>query len=67
MEKFIERLKELRVEKNLTQEQLANETGLGRCAISIWEIGKRIPSAQAIIVLAQYFGVSTDFLLGLED
>ncbi len=67
MEIFIERLKELRENKNLSQSQLAKNTGLNQTTISSWEIGKRIPSAQAIIVLAKYFGVSADYLLGLED
>ena len=67
MEKFIERLKELRNEKELSQVQLANATGLSKSAISFWETGDRVPNAQAIITLAKYFGVTTDYLLGLED
>ncbi|MBQ8230030.1 MAG: helix-turn-helix transcriptional regulator [Clostridia bacterium] len=67
MNKFIERLKQLRTEKNLSQAQLAKEIDVTQPAIAYWETGKKIPSAQAIITLAQYFGVSTDYLLGLED
>ena len=67
MDKFIERLKELRIEKHLSQIQLAKETGLSSSAISFWEAGERQPSAQAVITLAKYFNVSTDYLLGLED
>ena len=67
MEKFCERLKELRNEKKFSQAQLAKETGLSQSAIAFWEMGKRIPSAQAVITLARYFGVSTDYLLGEED
>ena len=67
MEKFIERLKELRNEKSLSQSQLANATGLSQSAIAFWETGQRIPNAQAIIILARYFGVTTDYLLGEED
>lgn len=67
MEIFIERLKELRTEKGLSQAQLAKETGLGKTAICYWEIGKRVPSATAIITLAKYFNVTTDYLLGVGD
>lgn len=67
MEKFIERLKELRSQKGLSQAQLAKETGLSQSAIAYWETGKRIPNAQAIIILSRYFEVSTDYLLGEED
>lgn len=66
MEVFIERLKELRDERNLSQMQLAIDAGLTQSAIASWETGSRVPSAQAIIVLAKFFGVSSDYLLGLE-
>ena len=67
MDKFIERLKELRAEKKLTQSQLAKETGLSQSAIAFWENGQRIPNALAIITLCKYFQVSSDFLLGVSD
>lgn len=67
MEKFIERLKELRAEKGLSQEQLAKATNFSNSAICYWETGARVPNALAIIALAKYFGVTSDYLLGLED
>ena len=67
MEKFIERLKALREEKGVSQAQLSKATGLSQSAIAFWETGKRIPNAQAIIILARYFGVTTDYLLGETD
>jgi len=67
MEKFIERLKELRIEKGISQAQLAKDTGLSQSAIAYWETGQRIPNAQAVIILAKYFNVSTDYLLGEID
>ena len=67
MEKFIERLKELRAQKGLSQAQLAKATGLSQSAITYWETGKRIPNASAVIILARFFDVSTDYLLGEED
>ena len=67
MDKFAERLKELRTENNLTQVQLAKETGISRSNFYYWESGKKIPSADAVITLARYFGVPTDYLLGESD
>ena len=67
MEKFIERLKELREENKLSQAKLAKATGISQSAIGFWETGKRIPNALAIITLARFFEVSTDYLLGEED
>ena len=67
MEKLFERIKELRMEKEVTQAEIAKSIGFTQRAIAYWETGQRMPNAQAIIVLAKYFGVSTDYLLGLED
>lgn len=67
MNKFAERLKELRTEKNLTQMQLAFDTRLSKSAIAFWELGQRVPNANAIITLARYFEVSCDYLLGESD
>ena len=51
----------------MSQEKLAKETGLSQSAIAFWEKGQRVPNALAVITLARYFGVSSDWLLGLED
>ena len=67
MEKFVERLKELRFERGLSKEQVSKDTGLSRSAISLWEAGKRVPNAEAVVVLAKYFEVTTDFLLGVDN
>lgn len=64
---FKNRLKELRTAKNLSQMQLAIKTGLSQSAIAKWELGKTEPTANAIILLAQFFHESTDYILGLED
>ena len=64
---FNKRLKELRLQKKLSQDRLADKTGISQSAIGNWEIGKGTPSATAIISLAHYFGVSTDYLLGESD
>lgn len=64
---FKDRLKELRISKNLSQMQLANKTGISQSAIAKWELGKTEPTATAIITLAKFFNESSDYLLGLED
>ncbi|MCX4362557.1 MAG: helix-turn-helix transcriptional regulator [Clostridia bacterium] len=67
MNEFIKRLKDLRKEKGVTQLQLAQSTGISVSAISSWENNTRIPSALAIIALAKFFDVTTDYLLGVSD
>ena len=64
---FKERLKELRLSKNLSQMQLAKETNISQSAIAKWELGKTEPTASAIIILAQYFNETSDYLLGLDN
>ena len=64
---FGERLKELRNEKNLSQMGLANTTGISQSAIAKWELSKTEPTASAIILLAKFFEVTTDYLLGVTD
>ncbi len=65
--KFAERLKELRTEKGLSQMQLANELHISQSAIAKWELGKTEPTATAIILVAQYFNETTDYILGVID
>ncbi len=67
MEKFRERLKELRAENKLSQMKLAKLIGVTQKAIDFWEKGLNEPKASYIISLAQFFKVSTDYLLGLEN
>lgn len=69
MSKFAERLKELRIENNLTLKQLSKELGsqISSSAIQFWETNQRVPNFDMVILIAQYFGVSTDYLAGLED
>ena len=64
---FKAKLKELRNELNLLQKQLAMDLGVTQACIGKWETGDREPSLDDLIKVANYFGVSTDYLLGLED
>lgn len=67
MKVFAERLKELRISENLSQRKLAELTNLSPSAIKQWENESRVPNAEAVVVLAKYFDVSADYLLGLEN
>ncbi|MBE7075097.1 MAG: helix-turn-helix transcriptional regulator [Clostridiales bacterium] len=67
MEKFRERLKELRLEKHLSQHQLAKQVGYGQASIAQWETGARTPSAAVIVALTKFYGCTAGYLLGLED
>ena len=64
---FAQRLKELRLEHNLGQVQLAEYIGTSKGIISLWENGLREPKLNYLIALAKYFQVSIDYLVGLED
>ena len=66
MVNFGDKVKELRHEKRLTQQQLAELLGVAVSAISSYESGNRYPSYEVLISLARIFHVSTDYLLGLE-
>ena len=59
-------VKILRERKNLTQADLAKRLNITRSSVNAWEMGVSIPSTQYITELALLFGVSSDFLLGIE-
>lgn len=67
MEKFSERLKELRLEKGLSIQSLAKEVKIGSSSLCRWENCQADVKGSQLILLAKYFGVTTDYLLGLED
>ena len=60
-------LKELRTEKQLSQQQLARLLNSSQSAIAKWELGKTEPTASAIVSVALFFDVSCDYLLGIRD
>ena len=64
---FSERLKELRKAKGLSQRALAEAVGMSDTGIQNYELKVRTPNADIIIKLADYFEVSTDYLLGCSD
>lgn len=63
---FNQRLKQLRKDKNLTQQQLATIFGLGASSISSYESGDRKPSYTVLRQYASHFHVSADYILGLD-
>lgn len=60
---FNETLKKLRIEKKLTQEELAQATGLSRSAIGMYESGSREPNFETLEILADFFNVDMNTLL----
>lgn len=67
MNKFSERLRELREEKKLTQNELSKKTNISAACINRWEKNLRVPNIDSIITLCLFFGCTADYLLGLED
>ncbi|MBP2620345.1 helix-turn-helix domain-containing protein [Streptococcus panodentis] len=64
---FPERLKKLRKEAGLTQKQIAEKFGIKQPNYQQWESGKRKPSGETLEKFADFFSVSTDYLLGNTD
>ncbi|MEJ8734509.1 MULTISPECIES: helix-turn-helix transcriptional regulator [Mediterraneibacter] len=64
---FAERLKMLRLEYGLSQSMLADCIGVTRQAIGNYENGKRECGFDVLMMLAEMFGVTTDFLIGYSD
>lgn len=64
---FGERLKELRMEKELTQIELGTKFNLGKTAISLYETNARFPDKDILEKMADFFKVSVDYLLGRTD
>lgn len=62
---FGEQLKLLRKSKNMTQKELGAKIGLSKAVVSKYENGMGYPSFDVLIRIAQHFGVTTDFLLGI--
>lgn len=61
------RLKKLRENKNISQKELAENIGVSDVMISMYEQDKKQPSLVTISKIAEYFYVTTDFLLGREE
>lgn len=60
-------IQQLREEAKMLQSELAQKLGLGRTTISNYENNYSYPDLDTLIAIAQLFGVSTDYLLGISD
>lgn len=61
-----ENIRRLRQERGLRQEELGHRVGASKQSVSNWENGNIVPSVDLLLRLADFFGVSTDYLLGRE-
>lgn len=64
---FGSRLKELRIERNSSQKEVADEIGISITAISQYESDSRFPNEEMLKRLCMYYKISSDYLLGLTD
>lgn len=64
---FAEKLKELRSERKLSSDALGKVVGVSGSIILKWEKAQRSASIDSLALLADFFGVTTDYLLGRED
>lgn len=58
-----DRIRELRLEIDISQKELAERTGINKSTISDYEMGKKLPTAQTILQLVKFFGVDANYLL----
>lgn len=65
--KFQERIRNLRLAKGLTMDELANEIGVTKSRVNMWENAGSVPKEDVLIKLSRFFGVSVDYLLGNDD
>ena len=64
---FAERLKELRKQAHLTQVELAKRLGIGQSSYADWERGKKKPTQDNLVKIAQVLNVSVDYLVGNSE
>ncbi len=61
---FASRIKQLRTDRKLSLDGLANELGINKSRIGMWETNGTVPRDDTLILLSKYFDVSIDYLLG---
>ena len=64
---FIDRLEELRNEKGITRKQLLKDCKLGKNQYTYWEKKNTVPTPSVLTTLATYFGVTSDYLIGITE
>ena len=65
--KVSERIRELRKELNIGQAEFAKMCGVQQSCVSKWERGETLPDIETILIIANIFDVTTDYLLGVSE
>jgi transcriptional regulator with XRE-family HTH domain len=65
--KFAVRLNELLTENKISKRELAKKIGVSATSISDWSTGKIQPTVENVYLIAEYFQISADYLIGLKD
>ena len=65
--KYGDRIRQLRIQNEYTQEELAERLSLTKQAVSQWERAVREPGFETLEMIADFFNVDTDYLIGRED
>lgn len=61
------RIKEIRLTNGLSQSAFGKKLTVSQDTVSLWEKGKSVPTTEFVVLIAQEFGVSADYILGLSD
>jgi transcriptional regulator with XRE-family HTH domain len=64
---FADRLNMMKNDCDLTFREISRSTGIPHSSICMWTFGEKLPNAYSLARLAEYLGVSADWLLGLSD
>ena len=67
MEIFAKRLRELREERAITQGELADKIGISRQSVTLYERETRTPDIDVLAKFAEFFEVTSDYLIGITD
>lgn len=65
--RFYEKIKDLRIESNMTQQQLADVLHIDQTTISTWELGKTYPDFFHLKKLSRFFNISVAYFLDVDD
>ena len=66
MAKFQERIRNLRIDSQITMDELAKVLGVSKSRINMWENAGTVPKEDILVKISKYFNVSIDYLLGNE-
>lgn len=66
-EMLSEKIRDLRKKSGLSQEELAEKLDVSRQAVSKWELGAAVPTADKLLELSDFFGVSLDYLMRFDS